>query len=101
MLLSGTNNTLGFSCYDDPRSRIIGEQNLAGNVSDIALGQAWARATIFTENCALLQNETGRFIGTAFTARDTMRAVDALEEDKMLRFWGELMPCPFRKRTLN
>lgn len=33
-------------------------------------------------------NETGRLIGTAFTARDIMRVVDAIVPDKTLRFWG-------------
>lgn len=33
-------------------------------------------------------NETGRLIGTAFTARDTMQVVDAVVPDRTLRFWG-------------
>jgi hypothetical protein len=33
--------------------------------------------------------EVGELIGTGFTARDMMQIVDALDEDGMLRFWGE------------
>lgn len=54
----------------------------------MALGRMWAQATLFSLNCGAAQNETGRFIGTAFTARDIMQVVDAIESDKMLRFWG-------------
>lgn len=31
----------------------------------------------------------GELIGTAFTARDMMRVLDALGEDGLLRYWGE------------
>lgn len=47
------------------------------------------------------QNETGRFVGTAFTAQDTMRVVEVLEEDKMIRFWGEMVPLCERLITHN
>ncbi|KAK5997430.1 Serine protease Hip1-like protein [Cladobotryum mycophilum] len=84
----GTNDTLPFSCYADEVSRNIGTSALTGNASDVALGQVWAKATIFAETCHTAQNKTGNFIGTAFVARDMMRIVDALGEDGMLRYWG-------------
>ena len=37
----------------------------------------------------MAQNKTGRFVGTAFTARDIVTVNDALEQDDMIRFWGE------------
>lgn len=40
------------------------------------------------ESCYETQQEHGRFLSTAFTARDMMKIVDALGEDGKLRFWG-------------
>ena len=40
------------------------------------------------EACEESQNSTGRFVGTAFVARDMLAIVDALNEDGLLRFWG-------------
>ncbi|KAI1860287.1 uncharacterized protein JN550_011665 [Neoarthrinium moseri] len=84
----GTNNTMPFSCYTSQASRYVGEKPLATNASDVALAEVWAQSSIFVSACETLQNDTGRLIGTAFTARDTMQVVEALEEDKMLRYWG-------------
>lgn len=84
----GTNDTLPFSCYADPVSRTLSTEIIAGDSSDVATGRVWAQSTIFAENCAAVMNETGRFIGSAFSARDIMQVVDAIEPDKMLRFWG-------------
>jgi hypothetical protein len=70
-------------------SRFLGGQATVGNASDVATGEQWARASLFTQTCAVSQNETGRYIGTAFVARDHMRVVDALGEDGMLRYWGQ------------
>lgn len=92
----GTNGTLTFSCFDNPVSRTVGTSITVGNASDVATGELWARAKIFDDTCAVAQNETGRFIGTAFTARDHMRVADALGEDGMLRYWGKQeSPAPW------
>jgi len=56
----------------------------------VAPGRAWGAGKILSETCFAAQNKTGRFIGTAFVARDLMRVVDALGEDGMLRYWGQL-----------
>ncbi|GJN74906.1 hypothetical protein PLICBS_008999 [Purpureocillium lilacinum] len=84
----GTGLTLPFSCYPNDISRQVGAQPLAGNASDVALGQIWAKSTLFASNCFAAQNKTGQLIGTAFVVRDMMRIVDALREDGMLRYWG-------------
>jgi len=62
---------------------------LPGNASDVALGRLWARGTVNANICFDRANSTGRLIGTAFVARDLMSVVDSLEEDGMLRYWGE------------
>lgn len=61
---------------------------MVGNSSDTAPGRIWADARVFDASCAATQNKTGRFVGTAFVARDMMQIVDALGEDGMLRYWG-------------
>ena len=55
------------------------------------LGRIWAGFGQIASDCA--QNEDaqkkGELIGTAFTARDLMQIVDAVEEDGLLRYFGE------------
>jgi hypothetical protein len=41
------------------------------------------------DDCYEAQNKTGSLIGRAFVARDMMQIVDALDEDGLLRYWGE------------
>ena len=57
----------------------------------MAPGKAWAAGTVISETCFAAQNKTGRFIGSAFVARDMIRVVDALGEDGMLRYWGKIL----------
>lgn len=86
----GTGNTLPFSCTDnDLETDDMLNELILGNSSDVALGRLWTRGAINAELCFQKSNETGGLIGTAFVARDLIRAVDALEEDEMLRYWGK------------
>ncbi|KAF9888919.1 hypothetical protein FE257_008088 [Aspergillus nanangensis] len=87
----GTGNTLPFSCYEDQQERIASHLRLpvATNASDTALGEVWAEVKNKADACFHAQNKTGSLIGTAFTARDIMNVVDALEEDGKLRWWGQ------------
>jgi hypothetical protein len=62
---------------------------ILGNSTDVALGRLWARGEINANICFKKANETGRLIGTAFVARDLISVVDALDEDGLLRYWGE------------
>ncbi|KAK7217470.1 hypothetical protein V2G26_005473 [Clonostachys chloroleuca] len=84
----GTGYTLPFSCYDDAATRSAFTQPINGDSSDTALGNVWARSTIYDQNCAAHQNKTGSLIGTAFVVRDLFQVVDALNEDGLLRYWG-------------
>ena len=88
MVPRGTNDTLAFSCYSDEASRTLDTEIIAGDAWDGAVGTVWAKATLFATNCGAVMNETGRYIGTAFTARDIMQVVEATEPDGMLRYWG-------------
>ena len=58
-----------------------------GNASDVAIGKIWAESEIFDRTCEVTQNETGRFVGTMFTARDNLAVADALGED-LFNYWG-------------
>jgi hypothetical protein len=54
-----------------------------------SLGRLWAATEVFSERCMRTQADIMPFVGTASVARDLMRVVDAMEEDGMLRFWGQ------------
>ncbi|KAJ4179620.1 hypothetical protein NW755_012345 [Fusarium falciforme] len=51
-------------------------------------GETWDQLGERAKQCYKARKETGAFIGTAFSARDIMAAVDALGEDGKLRYWG-------------
>jgi hypothetical protein len=82
---SGTSKTLTFSCNSTVEAALI----LSGEASNTALGQLWGYSSLYANDCAKAQIETGNLIGTAFVARDMMRIVDALESDGLLRYWGK------------
>ena len=63
--------------------------SIATNASDTSLGEIWAEVKNIADACVHTQNKTGALIGTAFTAQDIMNVVDALEEDRKLRWWGK------------
>ncbi|KAI5868113.1 alpha/beta-hydrolase [Durotheca rogersii] len=80
---------LQFNCLDndfDGLSLVLGLS--PANESEGSLGRIWAQGTITADTCLRTQNKTGSLISTAFTARDIMQIVDALQEDGMLRYWG-------------
>lgn len=87
----GTGSTLPFSCYKDKEERVRSNLRapIATNASDTSLGEIWAEVKNIADACVHTQNKTGALIGTAFTARDIMNVVDALEEDGKLRWWGQ------------
>jgi hypothetical protein len=76
------------------------QQTALSNQSDVAAGATWAVATLDAQVCLESEADTGRFLGTAYVARDLIRVVDALEEDGMLRYWGELSQSLFRDITV-
>ena len=88
---SGTGNALPFSCYPSAAERaasFLGSA-LFGNSSDVANGRLWAEGTNYAAACEKVNGSIGGLIGTAFTARDMMQIVDAIETDGMLRYWGK------------
>ncbi|OIW24664.1 hypothetical protein CONLIGDRAFT_636795 [Coniochaeta ligniaria NRRL 30616] len=89
----GTYNTLPFTCYTDDVTRAVATYSVPtfGRSSDTALGAQWANGELFADRCYAANNLTGSLIGTAFTARDVMQIVDAVNEDgqhDLLNYWG-------------
>lgn len=91
----GVAGILPFNCYDSHEERVA--RNLGSYSSTTAdpddtamLGLIWAGFGQLAWDCA--QNEDaqkkGELIGTAFTARDLMQIVDAVEDDGLLRYYG-------------
>ena len=89
----GTGLTLPVNCFENPLDRLryntLSPPSL--NASSAALGLAWAAQQTFAASCQKNASVIGELMGTAFVARDMMQIVDALGEDGMLRFFGELL----------
>ena len=92
----GVASTLPFSCYDTPEERVARTMNTrtddTAEPDDTAvLGRIWAGFGQIASDCARNENaqKKGELIGTAFTARDLMQIVDAVDEDGLLRYFGE------------
>lgn len=50
--------------------------------------KAWEDGGVFAERCFEEQKEHGRFLSTAFVARDLMRIAEVVSDDGLLRLWG-------------
>lgn len=65
----------------------------AGSATDVSKPDIWALTEKYAAQIAKYEpaQEKAELIGTVFTARDMLRVVDALDEDGLLRFWGQLV----------
>lgn len=63
-------------------------QQSGDQVFDFLQSKSWDDNREFAEACGKQHQDIGRFIGTAFVARDLLAIVDALGEDGLLRLWG-------------
>jgi hypothetical protein len=93
-MIRGTANTLTYSCFDTTAERTLASYkypDLTGDSSEFALGNLWANAGVLSNICYNKTKDTAALIGTAFVARDLMQVVDALQEDGLLRYWGNKM----------
>jgi hypothetical protein len=105
-MFRGTEKTLTFSCFDTPTERqIAGLKHpfLPVDAYDTALAETYAGAQATSNICRAKYegNHNPEFIGTAFVARDLMSVVDALDEDGLLRFWGESSHSLWSIRQVN
>lgn len=84
-----------YSCFDTPQERTILQAKyptLLSDATDVALGDIWAYSGVIANACGERLKDLGGLVGTAFAVRDMMQVVDALDEDGLLRFWGEAFP---------
>jgi hypothetical protein len=72
-----------------------GDTGLAGfNISDYSPADkdlVWGALVSLSELCEAEDGGIGEYLGTAFVARDMLEIVDALNEDGLLRYLGELI----------
>ncbi|KAH7095369.1 proteinase [Paraphoma chrysanthemicola] len=87
----GTGKTLPLNCSPNPseRFRFSLLAPATTNSSNTALGASWAYSDLLAQACYENGRDVGDLMGTAFVARDMIQIVDALDEDGMLRYWGQ------------
>ncbi|KIW09910.1 hypothetical protein PV08_11686 [Exophiala spinifera] len=89
----GTGYTIPFVCDLEamtaaPARKRDVDTLVSTNTTEVFLNVGWDYAGQTADYCAEQANDTGTLIGTAFTARDMIEIVDALDEDGLLRFYG-------------
>ncbi|KAL0943214.1 uncharacterized protein CTRU02_201100 [Colletotrichum truncatum] len=90
----GTGNTTTFTCFSTEEEQAIYSaalpKTLGNNSNPASVARAWAGMGVIADYCYEKpeSNKTGSLISTAYTARDMMKIVDAVEEDGLLRYWG-------------
>ncbi|RFN44157.1 hypothetical protein FIE12Z_11605 [Fusarium flagelliforme] len=88
----GTGRTIPYVCNvnktADSHSRRGIDPLPQADLWEYVKNEAWQSMQAVAEACYESQQENGRFLSTAFTARDMMRIVDALGENGKLHFWG-------------
>ena len=91
----GTANTLKFNCFESQEARLANFTygrfaEFAGPSDKVPLGRLWSSASMLGEYCYQYPDskKKGELLSTAFTARDIMQIVDAVEDDGLLRYWG-------------
>ncbi|KAL4878414.1 TAP-like protein-domain-containing protein [Aspergillus karnatakaensis] len=89
----GTAQTFTASCYNSTEKREADLLHI-GNIADPedipGIGKLWAGSQVLADACYNYPGfqEKGSLVGTAFSARDLMQIVDAVEPDGLLRYWG-------------
>lgn len=90
----GTGKTLPFSCnitdetISTPQKRDENDSLIKVNSTQWYLNGGFEAQFKYVEKCYEENKEIGELLGSAFTARDVMEIVDALDEGGMLRYYG-------------
>ncbi|KAH8651203.1 peptidase S33, tripeptidyl-peptidase [Xylariales sp. PMI_506] len=86
----GTLDTLELNCFvnEVQEFAFLDAWGKTSNSSDVAAASLWARAGVDSNLCYNNAQANGSLVSTAFTARDLISIVDALDEDGLLRYWG-------------
>lgn len=91
----GTGKTIPFDCkidYETGNSTTKRKRDAprlpSANLTQYFLNGGWDFAGSLADVCYATMNETGQYISSAFVARDMLEIVDALNEDRLLRYYG-------------
>ncbi|KAL4863543.1 hypothetical protein BDV12DRAFT_202017 [Aspergillus spectabilis] len=88
----GTANTMTASCFNTTAERTLLVNQpmiVVPNTNDeLALGRLWGQTEIVADSCLNFLGEQLSLLSTSFVAQDMLQIVDALEEDRLLRYWG-------------
>ena len=91
----GTGKTIPFQCApptgltdDTTNTKRDIEPLVRANATEGFLEYGWDFAGQIADSCAQQSNDTGTLIGTAFTARDVIQIVDALDDGNLLHYYG-------------
>ncbi|KAF2486401.1 proteinase [Neohortaea acidophila] len=87
----GVGGNLDFSCSQTDAVATLHASwtTLNGNASNVAEGELWATTGLYADACKQSPGAAnGDLIGTAFTARDFMQVVEALDEDGLIYYHG-------------
>ncbi|KAF2163471.1 hypothetical protein M409DRAFT_57376 [Zasmidium cellare ATCC 36951] len=91
----GVGRTIPFSCAptNATTKRSVAVNNRTIEIPQIdswslLKNKAWEEGSAFNELCYTANHDTGRFLSTAFVARDLLAISKAINPDGLLRFWG-------------
>ncbi|KAF4969871.1 hypothetical protein FZEAL_10153 [Fusarium zealandicum] len=88
----GTGKTIPFACGEKANSSTTSRRDVQtlpqASLWPYITKEKWQDINMLADACYKRQQKHGRFLSTAFTARDMMSIVDALDEDGKLRYWG-------------
>ncbi|KAK4504612.1 hypothetical protein PRZ48_002573 [Zasmidium cellare] len=87
----GTGTTLPANCYTNLNDSIKATAAIPypRNATVAELSKAWDAVANITPVCEKTLGVNGTLIGSAYTARDMLQIVDALNEDGLLRYYGQ------------
>lgn len=88
----GTGRTMPLNCTPTSGAALEARDKLVYslNLTDV-LAQKWDSYLSEAADCGAAHAANGHLYGTAFVARDMLQIVDALDEDGLLRYYGELI----------
>lgn len=91
---SGTSGSnMPITCFDNKfdLQTYADSQVIPDRDDEATLRKLWLRGALDATTCAEKHKQNGTLVGTAFTARDVMSISEAVNDDGMLRYWGELL----------
>jgi hypothetical protein len=86
----GTGRTMPLNCTPTEEQTIEARDKLVYSLPlTVVLAQQWDGYLTKAASCGAAHADNGHLYGTVFVARDMLQIVDALDEDGLLRYYGE------------